>query len=100
VTHITFSPQQPYLHIVIDTYSKFIWTVPQHNKNVCTVIVSILQCFTIMGVPSQLKTDNGPTYTGCRFKQFYKKKNETLFTSLTSLTIHKDKLLLKGHIKP
>jgi hypothetical protein len=24
VTHITFFPQQPHLHVVIDTYSKFI----------------------------------------------------------------------------
>jgi hypothetical protein len=24
VAHITFLPQQPYLHVVIDTYSKFV----------------------------------------------------------------------------
>jgi hypothetical protein len=64
VTHITLFPQQPYLHVVIDTYSKLIWAVPHCNKNVCAIITSLLQCFAVMGVPSKLKTDNGPAYTG------------------------------------
>jgi hypothetical protein len=64
VTHITFFPQQPYLHAVFDTYSKFIWAVLQHNKNVRAIIASLLQCFTVMGVYSKLKTNSGPTYTG------------------------------------
>jgi hypothetical protein len=72
VTHITFSPQQPYLHVVIDTYSKFIWAVPQCNENVRAIIASLLQCFAVMGVPSKLKRDNGPAYTGRQFKQFCK----------------------------
>jgi hypothetical protein len=64
VTHITFFPQQSYLHVVIDIYSKFIWAFPQHNKNVHAIISSLLQCFVVMGVPSEIKTDNGPAYTG------------------------------------
>jgi hypothetical protein len=68
VTHITFFPQQPYLHVVIDTHSKFIWAVPQYNENVRATIASLLQCFAVMGVPSKLKTNNGPAYTGHRFK--------------------------------
>jgi hypothetical protein len=70
-THNLFS-RQPYLHAVIDSYSKFIWAVPQRNENVCALIASLLQCFAVMGVPSKLKTDNGPAYAGCRFKQFCK----------------------------
>jgi hypothetical protein len=68
VTHITFLQQQPYLHVVIDTYAKFIWAVPQHHTNVHAVIASVLQCFTIMGVPFKIKMNNGPTYTGHWFK--------------------------------
>jgi hypothetical protein len=64
LTHITFFPQQPYLHIAIETYSKFIRAVPQCNENVRAIIASLLQCFAVMGVPSKLKTDNGPAYTG------------------------------------
>jgi hypothetical protein len=56
VTHITFFPQQPYLHVVIDTYSKFIWAVPQRHEN---VHASLLQCFAVMGEPSKIKMDNG-----------------------------------------
>jgi hypothetical protein len=55
VSHIAFFPQQPYLYIVIDTHSKFIWGVPQHNENVRDIIASLLQCFAVMGVPSKLK---------------------------------------------
>jgi transposase InsO family protein len=66
--------QQPYWHVVIDTYSKLIWAVPQLNKNICAVIASFLQCFTVMGVPSKFKTNNGPTYTSHWFKQFCKNK--------------------------
>jgi hypothetical protein len=73
------------------------WAVPQCNESVRAVIASLLQCFTIMGVPSKLKTDNGPAYIGHQFKQFV--KNGTLLMSLASLIIHKDKLLLKGHIE-
>jgi hypothetical protein len=47
VTYITFFPQQPYLHVVIDTYSKFIWAVPQSNKNVFAFIDSLSQCFEL-----------------------------------------------------
>jgi hypothetical protein len=64
VTHTTFFPQQPYLHVVIDIYSKFIWAVPQCNENVGAIIASLLQCFAVMGVSSKLKTDNRPAYTG------------------------------------
>jgi transposase InsO family protein len=82
VTHITFFPQQPYLHVVIDTYSKFIWAVPQCNENVHAIIASVLQCFAVMGVPSKLKTDNGPAYISCQFKQFYKEWNIVHVTGL------------------
>jgi transposase InsO family protein len=82
VTHITFFPQQPYLHVVIDAYSKLIWAVPQHNEYVHAVIASLLQWFTVMGVPSKLKTDNGPAYTDCRFKQFCKEWNIVHVTGL------------------
>jgi transposase InsO family protein len=82
LTRITFFPQQSYLHVVIDTYSKFIWAVPQCNENVHAVIASLLQCFAVMGVPSELKTDNGPTYLGHQFKQFCKEWNTVHVTDL------------------
>jgi hypothetical protein len=50
-----------------------------------------------MGVPSKLKTDNGPAYTGQWFKQFCKEWNIVHVTA--SLTIYKDKLSLKGRIE-
>jgi transposase InsO family protein len=35
-----------------------------------------------MGVPSKFKTDNGPAYTGLRFKQFYREWNIVPVTGL------------------
>jgi hypothetical protein len=74
-SHNLFS-RQPLLHGVIDSYSKFIWDVPQCDENVYAFIASLLQCFAVMGVPSKLKTDNGPAYIGRRFKQFCKEWNK------------------------
>jgi hypothetical protein len=51
MTHITFFPQ----HVVIDTYSKFIWAVPQRNENVHVIIASLLQCFAVMECLLNLK---------------------------------------------
>jgi hypothetical protein len=42
VTHIIFFPQQPYLHVVIGTYSKFILAFPQSIENIRALIVSLL----------------------------------------------------------
>jgi hypothetical protein len=98
VTHITFFPQQTYLHVVIGTYSKFIWAVPQCNENVRAIIASLLQCFEVMGVPSKLKKQTMDLLIQVvDLNNFV--WNGTLFMSLASLTIHKDKLSLKGHIE-
>jgi hypothetical protein len=97
VTHITFFPQQPYLHVVIDTYSKFFWAVPQHNETVHAVIASLSQCFAVMECPLSLKQTMDLQIQVIDLNNFV--KNRTLFMSLASLIIHKNKLLLKGHIK-
>ena len=34
------------------------------------VMTHLLACFTVMGTPSSIKTDNGPAYTSSYFKQF------------------------------
>jgi hypothetical protein len=46
VTHITFFAQQPYLHVVIDTYSKFIWVVPQHHENIRAISLSFTMLYS------------------------------------------------------
>jgi hypothetical protein len=42
VTHKSFYPQQPYLHVGIDTYSKFICVIPQCKENIHAIIASLL----------------------------------------------------------
>jgi hypothetical protein len=74
--------------------------VPQHNGNVLAIFASLLQCFAVMRVPSKplnLKQTMDLHIQVVDLNNFV--WNGTLFMSLASLTIHKDKLSLKGHIE-
>jgi hypothetical protein len=95
VTHITFFPQQPYLHVVIDTYSKFIWAVPQCNENGRAIIASFYNVLLLWECPLNLKQAMELHIQFINLNNFL--RNGTLFMSLASLKIHKDKLLWKGH---
>ena len=59
-----------YVHVTVDTYSRFIHASPLSGEALCDVITHTLQCMTAMGKPQIIKTDNGPGYTGTKFQQF------------------------------
>ena len=69
VTHCPELSPSSFLHISIDTNSSFIWATPPQGETT-HVITHLLTCFTIMGTPSSIKADNGPTYISRPFKQF------------------------------
>ena len=70
VTHCPeFSPSS-FFHVSIDTNSSFAWAIPPRGETTQHVITHLLTCFTIMGTPSSIKTDNGPTYISKQFN-FY-----------------------------
>ena len=48
----------------------FIWATPLHGEATQNVITHLLACFTVMGTPSSIKTDNGSAYISRDFKQF------------------------------
>ncbi|KAK4808190.1 LOW QUALITY PROTEIN: hypothetical protein QYF61_001222 [Mycteria americana] len=57
VTHIPEFGQQKYVHVSIDTYSHAVWATAMTDENT-------------LGIPREIKTDNGPAYvshTTCRF---------------------------------
>ena len=68
VTHCPELSPSSFLHISIDTNSSFIWATPPQGETT-HVITHLLTCFTIMGTPSSIKGDNGPTYISRPFKQ-------------------------------
>lgn len=59
-----------YLHVTIDTFSGFIFASPQTGEALKNVISHVLMCFSVMGKPRVIKTDNGPGYTGKKFQDF------------------------------
>ena len=69
VTHCPELSPSSFLHVSINTNS-FIWATPLRGEDTWYNIAHPLACFAIMGTPSSIKTDNGPTYICRQFKQF------------------------------
>ena len=70
VTHCPELPPSSFLHVCIDTNSSFIWATSLRCEATQHVITHLLAYFAIMGMPSSIKTDNGPAYISRHFKQF------------------------------
>jgi transposase InsO family protein len=70
VTHIPQFSRQKYVFVTINTYSHFIWAIAQTGESSKRLIHHMLSTFPIMGIPQQIKTDNGPAFTSSQFKTF------------------------------
>ena len=70
VTHCPELSPSSFLHVCIDTNFSFVWAPPLLGEATQHVITHLLPCFAVMGAPSSIKTDNGPTYISRHFKQF------------------------------
>ena len=75
VTHIPEFGKLKYVHVIIDTFSGFIYASLQTGETTKHVISHMLTALTVLGCPQQLKTDNGPGYTSSTFAQFCKRLN-------------------------
>ncbi|NWZ59713.1 POK19 protein, partial [Haliaeetus albicilla] len=66
-----FKPLQ-YLHVTVDTYSKYILATAHSKQNSLAVIQHWRACIAqlVLGVPKEIKTDNGPAYGSTRFARF------------------------------
>ena len=51
-----------YVHVTTDTFSKMIWATALPGEKVQHVCKHLLSCFAVLGVPEEIKTDNGPAY--------------------------------------
>jgi transposase InsO family protein len=70
ITHIPSFGRQSYVHVVIDTYSGFVFASPRSGEATRHVIDHCLATFEVMAKPCHIKTDNGPGYTSTTFKAF------------------------------
>lgn len=70
VTHISSFGKLGYVHVVVDTFSHFVHASARTGEAVKDIVQHLLQCFQVMGLPSQIKTDNAPAYTSKAFETF------------------------------
>lgn len=82
VTHIPSFGKLKYVHVTIDTYSGFLVATPLSGESSSHVITHCLRCFSILGQPKVIKTDNGPGYTGKKFQIFCAKLEINLKTGI------------------
>ena len=59
------------VHHTIDTYSGFQWATALSSEKADSVITHLLEVMAIMGIPAQIKTDNGPAYVSKKMKRFF-----------------------------
>ena len=60
-----------YVHHTIDTYSGFQCATALSSEKADLVVMHLLEVMAIMGIPAQIKTDNGPGYVSNKMKQFF-----------------------------
>ena len=70
VTHYTPFKKLKYIHVSVDTFSRFICASLQTGEATKHVISHVLSCLAAVPQPKILKTDNGPGYASASFKQF------------------------------
>ncbi|NXV98680.1 POK6 protein, partial [Calonectris borealis] len=70
VTHIPEFGRLKYVHVSIDTFSHALWATAQTGESAKHVIKHMCAAISALGVPQELKTDNGPAYVSYKFEQF------------------------------
>ena len=71
VFHLKEFGRQRYMHHTIDTYLEFQWATALSSKRDDCVITHLLRKMAIMGIPTQMKTNNAPSYTSKKMKKFF-----------------------------
>ena len=64
VTHYSSCGKSSFVHVCIDTFSKFIWATAQSGKSAKHVIHHLYAYFAVVGLPQAIKTDNGSSRRG------------------------------------
>lgn len=64
-----------YVHVIIDTFSGFLVASPRAGEATKDIISHCLYAFKMLGIPKQIKTDNGPGYVSKGFSQFLQSLN-------------------------
>ncbi|NXM61281.1 PO113 protein, partial [Illadopsis cleaveri] len=71
VTHYQAFGCQKYIHVSVDTFSGAIFASAHAGENATFVKRHFYLAFASLGVPKQIKTDNGPAYTSKHLRSFF-----------------------------
>ena len=69
VTHIPAFGKLSFVHVTVDTFSQVIIASARSGEAIRNVIQHLFRCFSQIGLPEQIKTDNAPAYTSTAFKR-------------------------------
>ena len=70
VTHIQSFGKLSFVHVTVDTCSHAIVATAWTGEAFKDVVQHLFTCFSYLGIPKALKTDNAPAYTSKSFKDF------------------------------
>ncbi|RMC21633.1 hypothetical protein DUI87_02500 [Hirundo rustica rustica] len=70
VTQVVEFGRLKYVHVTVDTFSSAMWASAHTGEKARDVIAHWRQTFAVLGIPSAVKTDNGPAYASQKVRQF------------------------------
>ena len=70
VTHVSSFGKLSFVHVTVDTFFHVIIATARTGEAVKDGIQHLFMCFSYLGLPEALKTDNAPAYTSKSFQQF------------------------------
>ncbi|NXD46770.1 POK11 protein, partial [Copsychus sechellarum] len=70
VTHIAEFGRFKYVHVSVDTFSSAVWASAHTGEKGRDVNAHWRKAFATLGIPSAVKTDNGPAYVSHKTRQF------------------------------
>ncbi|RMB89517.1 hypothetical protein DUI87_34102 [Hirundo rustica rustica] len=70
VTHFPQFGRQKYVHVSVDTFSGAVFASAHTGEKAGDAIKHLIHAFSFMGIPRELKTDNGPAYKSRELRSF------------------------------
>ena len=72
VTRVSSFGKVPFVHVTVDTFSHVVIATAHTGEAYKDVIQHLFTCFSYLGLPKALKTDNALAYTSTSFQGFCK----------------------------
>ncbi|RMC03502.1 hypothetical protein DUI87_20701 [Hirundo rustica rustica] len=71
ITHIPSFGHLKYVHVSIDTHSGAVYASADAGEKTEHAKKHLVQAFSVLGIPKEIKTDNGPAYASKEFLEFF-----------------------------